>query len=432
MAVSNPTSVTPAVSVTSGTTVVSASFTPTAGNRLIVAGAGNITASGWTASITDSWSLTWTAVATGSTLHNGGGAFDGGYLWVSSPVPSSPSAGTITVTASATITGFVCEYYTVSGASGVGATGVTDANGAGTSVNASLSAAPAAGSLVIATASNDNGAGAVTITGPSGWTSSAVQKDSTNRLEELFSYKNGSASQSNTWTFSGTANNGMAVAVVEITASASGSSGAATAAATASVSAAGTDSQVGSTTAAASASVSAAGVDSKTGAATAAAAVSVSASGASGAAASVAASASVSAAGVDSKTGAAIAAAIATVSAAGVDSKAGAATAAATASVTTSGVLTVVFGIATAAAVATVSSATVPLSATYTVLQGVTWRGWLPSGSIGAVTFTTGQKVTHPTDDQAYALDYFLVPEGFALNPLSHSGPGYAGEVVRY
>lgn len=199
---------TAAATSTSQAATTSASFTPAAGALVIVVltaftGSG---ASAFIYSISDTLGgLSWTKVersifsspnATTTTIFT---AF----------APASPIAGTVTVTPSVTgSTGFgmVMEVVQVTNTAGVGATGV------GSGASATLSQAPASTSLVLA--ANTVGLGSDPgVTQPTGFTALFTDTHAGTNSYGTVGYKNGSASQTVTFT-NGSSN--AATVVIEI------------------------------------------------------------------------------------------------------------------------------------------------------------------------------------------------------------------------
>lgn len=170
MSVSAPTLLTAAVTSTTEAALATGSFTPTAKALIVVYVAASTTAA--TAAITFSISdtlggLTWTKVeaATGGTHGTTATMF-----WAIAP--TSPTAGTVTVTPSATGVagyGMSVSAYQMTGASGVGATASsTSATGVTT-----LSSVPAQGSLLVGqTVHSTSTAGFSSPTMPTGFTAS--------------------------------------------------------------------------------------------------------------------------------------------------------------------------------------------------------------------------------------------------------------------
>lgn len=199
MTLSNPSLLTPVVVGTpsgNASTVTSGSFTPTA-NALIVLciEAWNTTASPDPIAISDTLGgLTWTVVQTYNSLSQCCSAI------ATATAPSSPTAGTITATAASSAGGaknISLGAYQVAGqnvSSPVGATLAVN-----TVITGSLSSAPAASSLVITTIHDASGATG-SFTTPAGYTTLLADTTVSPYSWWANAYKNGSASQTVTWT----------------------------------------------------------------------------------------------------------------------------------------------------------------------------------------------------------------------------------------
>lgn len=202
---SNPTLLTPVVTAASEAVISSASFTPVAGEMILVfCSLGTPSSAGSTTlAVSDSMGgLSWTQV--NSTKGTSGNLTAASIFYAT----ATGVSGTVTVTPSRTgaaTSGMTLSVYGVTGAGTVGATGSSTG-----SATVTLSAAPASSSLVVALMTNLLGSDpAQTI--PSGHTSLFTDRHvASTDLYDTGSYDNVSASQTLTW--GGTVSNAAAVA----------------------------------------------------------------------------------------------------------------------------------------------------------------------------------------------------------------------------
>jgi hypothetical protein len=161
-----PISLAEATTATSGTTL-SSSFTPSPDAAIIIAVVWWASSSNPTLSITDNFvmgGLTWTPTSiTTSSGHLTAAVF-------TALAPSSPTAGTVTITSTQAAVGAEVRPWQVTGnpTTFLGATGTASSFGTGTSVALTLSAAPASSSIVFAFAGS-KGPSNLAITDPSGY-----------------------------------------------------------------------------------------------------------------------------------------------------------------------------------------------------------------------------------------------------------------------
>lgn len=198
---SDPERLTPSIGIAGGITLVSGICAPIEGATLIVAAHCAYSGQSWTLAIDDAWGLTWTQVASEPATGAAPPDLCGSVIFVSSPVPAAPGPGTITLTcqtiARDSVHALQAEFFYVRSAGPVGAAGSV----AATSVypfTCELSKKPAKSSLVVGSIGNYNG-GAVAFTPPERWTAFPTVRLSGYSWEQ-FSFLNGDAEQSNTWT----------------------------------------------------------------------------------------------------------------------------------------------------------------------------------------------------------------------------------------
>jgi hypothetical protein len=209
VSLSTPTALTAAVLASAEAAITSAAFTPAARSLIIVA-VSSFTASGTgavTYSITDTLGgLAWSKVES----TNGGTGNAATATLFYAIAPASPGSGTVTVTPSTTGAGTFGAYVRVFGITGNATSSPVAATGTSATATVALSTAPAATSEVVVLGTAGQGSDPAT-TQPPGVTALDTDVHSGSYTYTTIGYKNGSASQSNT--FGGSLPNGAAVAL---------------------------------------------------------------------------------------------------------------------------------------------------------------------------------------------------------------------------